>query len=143
VPLQAVVLPPRCVAAETIRNQGTIFAPAGLGRVGFVSATDVAAVAAAVLTSDGHEDQTYVLTGPEALAFTDVAPRFSAVFGREVDYDDMPVPLAKDQLLASGLTNWQTEGTLELFDWIRHGGTDVMTSTVRDVTRAEARTIDD
>lgn len=130
-------------AAETIRNQGTIFAPAGSGRVGFVAATDVAAVAAAVLTSDGHEDQTYVLTGPESLALTDVAARFSAVFGREVGYDDMPVLLAKDQLLASGLTDWQTQGTLELFDWIRHGGTDAMTSTVRDVSGADARTIDD
>jgi uncharacterized protein YbjT (DUF2867 family) len=130
-------------AAETIRGQGTIFAPAGSGRVGFVAATDVAAVAAAVLTSDGHEDQTYVLTGSEALTFTDVAARVSAVFGREVDYDDLPVLLAKDQLMASGLTDWQTEGTLELFDWIRHGGTDVVTSTVRQLSGADARTIDD
>jgi NAD(P)H dehydrogenase (quinone) len=129
-------------AAETIRDQGTIFAPAGSGRVGFVAASDVASIAAAVLTGEGHEDETYVLTGPEALTFADVAARVSAVFGRQVDFDDMPELLAKDQMLASGLSPWQTEGTLELFHWIRHGGTDSVTSTVHDVTGADARALE-
>ena len=51
-------------AAGTIRDEGVIRAPAGRGRVGFVAARDVAAVAARVLTSPGHEGATYVLTGP-------------------------------------------------------------------------------
>jgi NAD(P)H dehydrogenase (quinone) len=130
-------------AAGSIRSQGTIFAPAGQGRVGFVAAGDVAKVAAAVLTSAGHEDQTYVLSGPEALSYADVAARVSAIFARDVDYDDMPGLLAKDQMLASGLGLWQTEGTLELFDWIRHGGTDSVTSTVREVTGQDAQGVDD
>src|SRR5271165_7543603 len=54
-------------AADTIRKEATIAAPAGLGRVGFVAATDVAAVAARVLTSPGHDGELYVVTGPEAL----------------------------------------------------------------------------
>ena len=91
-------------AADTIRDQGTIFAPAGQGRVGFVAASDVAKAAARVLTSDGHEDQTYVLTGPQSLTYADVAARVSAVFARQVDYDDMAESLAKDQMLAGGLS---------------------------------------
>jgi NAD(P)H dehydrogenase (quinone) len=130
-------------AAGPIRSQGTIFAPAGRGRVGFVAASDVARVAAAVLTSAGHEDQTYVLTGPESLTYADVAARVSAVFARDVDYDDMPALLAKDQMLAGGLSPWQTDGTLELFGWIRHGGTDSVTSTVREVTRQDPQGVDD
>ena len=77
-------------AAGSIRSQGTIFAPAGQGRVGFVAASDVAKFASAVLTSAGHEEQTYVLTGSESLTYADVAARVSAVFARDVDYDDMP-----------------------------------------------------
>lgn len=130
-------------AAGSIRSQGTIFAPAGQGRVGFVAASDVAKVAAAVLTSAGHEDQTYVLTGPESLTYADVAARVSAVFARDVDYDDMPGMLAKDQMLAGGLSPWQTDGTLELFEWIRHGGTDSVTSTVREVTGRDPQDVDD
>ncbi len=51
----------------TIRDQATVSVPAGHGRVGFVAASNVAAIAARVLTSTGHEGTTYVLTGPEAL----------------------------------------------------------------------------
>jgi NAD(P)H dehydrogenase (quinone) len=129
-------------AADTIRDQATIFAPAGQGRVGFVAASDVANVAAHVLTSDGHEDMTYVLTGPEALAYADVAARVSAVFARQVDYEDMPEHLAREQMLAGGLSPWQAEGTLELFDWIRHGGTDSVTSSVRELG-GDARPVED
>ena len=132
-------------AADTIRDQGTIFAPAGQGRIGFVAASDVARVAARILTEDGsgHEDQTYVLTGPEALSYAEVAARVSAVFAREVDYDDLAEALAKEQMQASGLSPWQVDGNLELFEWIRHGGTDSVTSTVRDLTGDDPQTIED
>ena len=96
-------------AAATIREQGTIFAPAGQARIGFVAVSDVAKAAARVLTSDGHEDQTYVLSGPESLSYADVAARVSAVFARQVDYEDMPEQIAREQMLASGLSPWQAE----------------------------------
>jgi NAD(P)H dehydrogenase (quinone) len=132
-------------AADTIRDQGTIFAPAAQGKIGFVAASDVARVAARILTDDGggHEDQTYVLTGPEALSYADVAARVSAVFAREVDYDDLPEAQAKEQMQASGLSPWQVDGDLELFDWIRHGAMDSVTSTVRDLTGDDPHTIED
>jgi NAD(P)H dehydrogenase (quinone) len=131
--------------ADTIRDQGTIFAPAGQGRIGFVAASDVARVAARILTDNdgGHEDQTYVPTGPEALSYADVAARVSAVFAREVDYDDLAEAQAKEQMQASGLSPWQVDGNLELFDWIRHGATDSVTSTVRDLTGDDPQTIED
>ncbi len=130
-------------AADTIRDEGTIFAPAGRGKVGFIAAKDVADVAAEVLTSDGHEDAMYVLTGPEALGYADVAARISAVFGREVDYENQPRGDARKRLLASGLSPWQAEGTLEMFDWIRHGAAGTVTGTAREVTGTDPRPIQD
>ena len=130
-------------AADTIRDQGTIFAPAAQARIAFVAVSDVAKVAARVLTSDGHEDMTYVLTGPESLSYVDVAARVSAVFARQVDYEDMPEQIAMEQMLASGLSQWQADGTTELYDWIRQGGAKTVTSSVRDLTGQEARPIDD
>ena len=132
-------------AADTIRDQGMIFAPAGQGRIGFIAASDVARVAAGILTSPGrdHEDETYVLTGPEALGYDEVAARVSAVFAREVDYEDLPEAQAKEHMLASGLDPWQADGTLELFDWIRHGATDAVTSAVREVTGDDPHPIED
>ncbi len=46
-------------------------------------------------------------------------------------------------MLASGLSPWQAEGTIELYDWIRHGAADTVTSTVQDLAGQEARPIED
>ena len=130
-------------AAGTIRESAEVAVPGGHGRVGFVAASDVAAAAARVLTSAGHEGATYPLTGPEALRFKDVAARVSAVFAREVGYSDQPPERARELMLASGLSQWQADGNLELFDWIRQGGADTVTAAVREVTGADPRPVQD
>src|SRR6201986_3093615 len=104
--------------AGPIRAQATVSVPAGHGRVGFVAASDVAAIAARVLTSPGHEGAPYVVTRPQALRFKEVAGKISAVFPREVGYPDQSPHRARALMLASGLSPWKADGNLELFDWI-------------------------
>jgi NAD(P)H dehydrogenase (quinone) len=130
-------------AADTISGSGEVSVPAGHGRVGFVAASDVAAVAAQVLTSPDHAGATYVVTGPEALRFKDVAARISAVFAREVDYTDQSPERARELMLAGGVSPWRADGNLELFDWIRQGGADNVTATVREVTGADPQLVQD
>ena len=103
----------------------------------------MAAAAAAVLTNAGHEGATYVLTGPEALRLKDVAAQVSAVFAREVGYTDQRPGRAREAMLAGGVSPWQADGNLELFDWIRQGGADTVTATVREVTGADPRPFGD
>jgi NAD(P)H dehydrogenase (quinone) len=129
--------------ADTIREAGEVSVPAGHGRVGFVAAADVAAVAARVLTSPDHAGATYVVTGPEALRFKDIAARVSAVFAREVDYTDQSPERARELMLAGGVSPWRADGNLELFDWIRQGGADNVTATVREVTGADPQPVQD
>jgi NAD(P)H dehydrogenase (quinone) len=130
-------------AADTIRDDGVIAAAAGPGRVGFVAASDVATVAAQVLTTADHEGSTYTVTGPETLGYADVAERISAVFAREVDYEDQPAERARELMLARGLDRWKADGMLELYDWIREGGADTVTDTVREVTGTDPRPLED
>ena len=148
--LEAVGLPVTYLAAATymenllddaaeIQSTGEIRAAAGGGRAGFIAAADVAAAAAAVLTTDGHEGATYVLTGPEALGYADIASRFTAVFARQVEYADLPKGRERKLLLASGRAPWEADGAIERFDWIRQGGADTVTGTVRELTGAEPR----
>ena len=126
-------------AADQIRTTGEVRASAGHGRAGFVAVADVAAAAARVLTTDGHEDATYVLTGPEALSYAQIAARFSAVFGRQVEYAQVPPQRERELLLASGRTPWEADGAIERFDWIRRGGADSVTATVTELTGAAPR----
>jgi uncharacterized protein YbjT (DUF2867 family) len=129
--------------AGGMRESGELSAPAGHGRVGFVAASDVATAAARVLTSAGHEGATYVLTGPEALRFKDVATQVSAVFAREVGYTDQRPGRARAAMLARGASPWQADGTLELFDWIRQGGANTVSAAVRELTGAEPQPVQD
>jgi NAD(P)H dehydrogenase (quinone) len=151
--LDAVGLPVTYLAAATymesllddaadVRSTGEIRAAAGGGRAGFIAVTDVAAAAAQVLTTDGHEDATYVLTGPEALGYADVAARFSAVFAWQVEYADLPKERERELLLAGGRTPWEADGAIERFDWIRQGGARTVTGTVRGLTGAGPRPLD-
>jgi uncharacterized protein YbjT (DUF2867 family) len=129
--------------AEEIQRTGEIRAAAGHGRAGFIAASDVALAAAHVLTTDGHDGDTYVVTGPEALGYATVASRFSAVFGRKVEYADLAAARMRDLLIERGRTPWQADGDVERFDWIRQGGAASVTSTVREFTGADPRPLED
>jgi uncharacterized protein YbjT (DUF2867 family) len=63
-------------------REGVLVAPAGQGAHPFVDVEDIAAVAAAALTEDGHAGQAYDLSGPEALTFAQAAEALGA---RHVD----------------------------------------------------------
>ncbi|MEV2275640.1 NmrA family NAD(P)-binding protein [Nocardiopsis sp. NPDC049922] len=70
--------------AQSIRGDGTVLTATGDGRVGFVDADDIAAVAARVLTAPEALNADAVLTGPEALSYDAVAAVLSEVTGRPV-----------------------------------------------------------
>jgi NAD(P)H dehydrogenase (quinone) len=63
---------------------GKLVTNAGDGRVAPISRADCAAAAAAVLTGEGHEGQTYEITGPEAFSQADIAKLLTEVSGRSV-----------------------------------------------------------
>src|SRR6185436_7856071 len=71
-------------AAESIRARDEFAMPGGAGVVSYVSAEDIAAVAAAALTEDGHDGKGYALLGPEPLTLTQVAEHISWVAGRRI-----------------------------------------------------------
>ena len=126
-------------AAEEIQRTGELRAAAGHGRAGFIAAADVALAAAHVLTTDGHDGDTYVVTGPEALGYAQIAARFDEVFGRRVEYADLPAARMRDLLLERGRMPWQADGDVERFDWIRQGGAKTVTTTVRELTGTDPR----
>ncbi len=69
-----------------IVGEGRIFAASGDGKIPFVDTRDIAAVAAVTLTRSGHDGNKYILTGPEALSYFDVARILSETVGRAITY---------------------------------------------------------
>ncbi len=69
---------------------GEIVVPCGTGAEAFVSAEDIASVAAATLSDPTrHAGQAYAPTGPEALTFEEAAGHISNASGRKIIYRDI------------------------------------------------------
>ncbi|MGW3197498.1 SDR family oxidoreductase [Streptomyces sp. NPDC001118] len=76
---------------------------AGDGRISAASRADYAAAAVAVLTGEGHENQTYELGGDEAFGFAEYAAELSRQTGEEIAYTPVSVETFSDILTGAGL----------------------------------------
>lgn len=76
---------------------------AGEGRVSSASRADYAAAAVAVLTGDGHENQTYELGGDEAWGFAEYAAELSKQTGKEIAYNSVSIEEYTGILAGAGL----------------------------------------
>jgi len=65
--------------------EGRALVPANEVKLGYVAREDCAAAAAAVLSTTGHEDKAYDITGPELLGQREIAAAASAVTGRKIE----------------------------------------------------------
>jgi uncharacterized protein YbjT (DUF2867 family) len=65
---------------------GEVALPAGDVPEPFVDVDDIADVAVAALTEDGHGGRVYEMTGPRLLTFADAVAEVAAVTGRDIAY---------------------------------------------------------
>ena len=120
----------------SIATGGTFYVNAGDARISMVDTRDVAAVAAAALTEPGHEDESYDVTGPEALSYHDVAGELSAAMGRQITYVDVPAGNVRDVLLGYGMGRWLVDALVDLYEDYRRSGTHGYASQVTDTVQA-------
>jgi uncharacterized protein YbjT (DUF2867 family) len=69
---------------------GQITLPAADTPEPFVDVDDIADVAVAALTDDGHAGEVYEVTGPRLLTFADIAAEISRASGRNIAYVNVP-----------------------------------------------------
>jgi uncharacterized protein YbjT (DUF2867 family) len=107
--------------AEQVANEGRLYAPAGKARIAMIDPCDVGAVVAAVLTSDGHDGRTYVVTGPAAVTYAEVAEALSAVTRRPVEFVDVPEDDARRGMVEMGLPDFVARQICAVFAEARKG----------------------
>ncbi|MFN7975484.1 MAG: SDR family oxidoreductase [Acidobacteriota bacterium] len=118
----------------TIKGEGAIYQPAGMARISHVDVRDIAAVAAAALTSSGHEGKAYAITGPEALSYDDAAAMLTEALGKTVKYVDVPEAGYREGLLKWGIPADAADALIDLNRYYKTGNMAVVTTTVKDVT---------
>jgi len=101
---------------------GSLVLPVGDGATAFVDAEDIADVAVAALTGDGHHGQAYVLTGPRVISFDEAAGLIGTAAGRTIRHVDIgPEDFIRAQI-AAGVPAGAARQMTRLYEGIRNGG---------------------
>jgi uncharacterized protein YbjT (DUF2867 family) len=125
--------------AAGIRTSGEIVTATGDGRVAFVDAADIAAVAARALLDPTPHNAAHVITGPEALSYADAAAVITESSGRRVRHRSVSTAELTTRLIAAGIPAEFAAILAGLDADIQRGAEERVTSTVQSVTGRRPR----
>jgi uncharacterized protein YbjT (DUF2867 family) len=128
-------------SAATIAGQGAVYGSAGAGRVGFVDARDIAAVAVTVLVEGGHDGREYLVTGPAALTFEEAAAELATGLDLPVSYVDVTDDELEKALVDASLPTDVAQGLVSINRNARDGNLSPLSSTVQDLTGNPPRSV--
>lgn len=113
---------------------GDIVTATGRGRVGFVDAADIAAVAVRALLDPVSHDTDHLITGPEALSYDDVATLSRAATGRDVRHRAVSAEAAENHMVDAGMPREYAAVLAAMEVAIAGGAEERITDTVLRVT---------
>jgi uncharacterized protein YbjT (DUF2867 family) len=123
--------------APTIRAEGAFFSASGQARISHIDVRDIAGVAVAALTTEGHQQQIYTLSGPEALTYDELADELSRALGRVIRHVSLPSADLKAGMLAEGVPEAIADRMLDLERYFREGHASTITDDVKRVIGRE------
>jgi NAD(P)H dehydrogenase (quinone) len=123
--------------------EGVIRGPADEGRVAAVARDDIADVAVEVLIGEGHEDQTYDLTGAEAFTLAEAAAELSRVTGRHITFEEETLEEARESRRPTGAPDYMIEGWVTTYTAIANGELEAVSDCVERFLDREPQRLGD
>lgn len=127
--------------AISIKNEGVIVTATGDGRVGFVDAGDIAEVGLRALVDEQPHNTDHIITGPQALSYTEAANILSTATGRPIRHIFAPPDEFQAHLIAFGVPANFAALLTKMDEGIRNGLEDWVTPTVELVTGRPPRSL--
>lgn len=121
---------------DQVAGAGELPFSSGGGRVAWIDARDIAAVAERALLDDGHAGRVYELSGPEAVSLPRAAELLSRAAGRPVAHRETTIDDA-----VTGTEGFERDLLALTFERVHAGSFAVVTDTVERVTGQPARTL--
>ncbi|EEA93891.1 NAD(P)H-binding protein [Pseudovibrio sp. JE062] len=119
--------------AQTIAI-GKLYAPAGDGRINFISAKDVAAVSVAALLNPQNANKAFDITGSEAPNYSEVAKELSTALGKPVAYKNISEEQFAQGLKAAGFADTAIAFFQQVYVSVRAGQNAALTNDVEAAT---------
>ncbi|MGW0893796.1 ergot alkaloid biosynthesis protein [Saccharopolyspora sp. NPDC002578] len=117
---------------DGLREHDELVSAAGDGRLGWIDAEDIAAVAARLLTGPAPEGE-HLLTGPESLSYPEVAEVLSEVTGRRIRHRAVSVAERTEIFRATGMPDAFAAALGAVDAGIRDGAEDCTTTTAAEI----------
>ncbi len=124
----------------TIKAQNTVYGALGETALPVIDPTDIAAAAAVVLTTPGHEGKAYDLSGPAAITTDQQVQAIAAALGRPLTYVNVPDSAARDSMLGMGWPVQDVDAMMDFIQGIRPMGRIEPADGVKQLTGKEPRT---
>ncbi|MEM9929229.1 MAG: NAD(P)H-binding protein [Bacteroidota bacterium] len=118
---------------ENIEQRGMLFNPAGHGKTTFIDPRDIGAVAAEVLLDERHVGKTYTLTGTQAYEMNEVAQKISALTNQPISFPAPSNEVYRQVLLDSGTPAFIADYMIPIYNLIRDGKAELVTTDVEDI----------
>lgn len=99
---------------QAISENDTFYLPLSDARQSTIDVRDIAEIAATILTTDGHANKAYDLTGPESLSFNEVANIIGDVRGKPVTYIPIAQEAAEAAMKEQGMPEWSAHVLAEI-----------------------------
>lgn len=117
----------------TIVDQAAIFSATGDGRIGWIDAEDIAAVAAIALTDPSFQSGDLILTGPETLSYDEVAVLIGRASSRDIQHQRLTEQGMTQQFVTFGVPDQFASGLAAMDVAIATGVEDRTTDNVSKV----------
>jgi len=121
--------------SPSIKGNNAFYIPLEDAKVSLVDVRDIAAIAVeSLIDEDKHKNKTYLITGPEALSYHQVAEVLSNATGRKISYVNISEEEAKAAMKEIGMSDWLINTVSELSDYFRKGKASEVSPAVEEVT---------
>jgi uncharacterized protein YbjT (DUF2867 family) len=125
----------------TIREGGYVIDPIGPGRYAPIDPADIAAVAALILTGDGHPGEDYAPTGDETFTVKEQVRILAAAIGRDIEVREAATPAeAVRARFPNGAPQALGDAIIEGFRLMRADTVGFRTDVVERLLRRKPRT---
>ena len=115
-------------------DDGIIRAPAGDGKVSWISRDDIAETVVAALQTDRFDGEALENTGPAALDLHETAAVLSKVTGQDISYVEQTEEEAWESRRPTGAPDWEIAGWVSSYLAIAKGELSAVSDTVETLT---------
>ena len=94
------------MSLPTIKEQGAIYQSLGAAKIPMVDTRDVAQACARCLVTDDFNNETFVITGAEAIGYAEVASSLSESSGKNIQYVAITPEAHNQAMKEAGVPDW-------------------------------------